>query len=119
MARQKSDRKARSVIRTYLASPYSDPDASVRARRYYYAATALAGLYRDDPGEYHFSPIVHSHPLALLGVDVDWLALDMKMLAISRRLVVLRIDGWDRSIGVATEIAEARLLGIPVKEIDG
>lgn len=105
---------------TYMASPYSDPSWSVRTKRYYYAVAGLAELYRREPTEYHFSPIVHSHPLVEYLPELEavaWLELDMKILPCCRKLVVLKIDGWSESRGVAREIVEADKLGIPIGEL--
>ena len=69
--------------------------------------------------EYHvFSPISHSHPIALEG-DLPkgwdyWQQYDEKILQICDEMLILTIDGWKESNGITGEIKIARELGIPV-----
>ncbi len=100
----------------YLASPYSHPDPAVRATRYQQACWHAVRLMRE--GRLVYSPIVHSHPLGELGLPSDWpfwAEHNRDMLGVSSRLVVLALDGWDESVGVAAEIEIARELGLPVE----
>jgi len=46
------------------------------------------------------------------------MAQDLPILACASRLIVLRLDGWDRSRGVTKEIEFAAERGIPVEFID-
>ena len=70
-----------------------------------------------------FSPIAHSHPIeqyfdgAIEGLDF-WMKQDVAVLRHCSRMVVLRIDGWESSKGVAKEMQLARELGIPVEFMD-
>jgi hypothetical protein len=99
----------------YLASPYSHRHAMVREHRYHDACVALANLLRD--GHSAFSPIVHGHPLAMLGLPTDWSyweAFDRDHISRCDQLAVLTIDGWESSVGVRAEIAIAEELGKPV-----
>lgn len=69
-----------------------------------------------------FSPISHTHGIACHGgLPTDWRfweRYDRAMLAACSRLLVLRLDGWDRSVGVAAEIRIARETGTEVLYID-
>lgn len=99
----------------YLASPYSHPDAFVREERYLLAMKAMCRLL--EQGEYVYAPIVHCHELAKVA-DLPrdagfWRRYNFHMLAKSERIGVLRIDGWDRSVGLAEERDEAARLDIP------
>lgn len=101
----------------YLASPYSHPDDAVVQRRYKMACRAAAVLIQQ--GWTVFSPIAHSHPIAETGIvgrtsDV-WITMDLEILAHCERLLVLTLQGWEDSVGVAQEIAEATRLGIPIE----
>ena len=100
----------------YVASPYSHPDAAVRTARYDAARRHAARLVRE--GRLAYSPIVHSHPLAELGLPGDWsfwAEHNRRMLSACREVVVLALPGWQESRGVAAEVAIASELGLPVR----
>lgn len=104
----------------YLASPYSHPEATVRDARFHSVCCVAARLMKS--GMHVFSPIAHTHPIALAG-DLPrgwdyWEAFDRKMIAACDGVLVLRLDGWDKSKGVTAEIAIAKELGKPVAYID-
>lgn len=105
----------------YLASPYSHPDISVRERRIYWVTQAAAAMARR--GELVYSPLTHSHPIALAG-DLPggwdyWRAHDEWMLERCSVLAVLMLPGWRESVGVQAEIALARKRGIPITMVEG
>jgi hypothetical protein len=103
----------------YLASPYSHRDSAVRQKRFEAACRAAAALLRADIAV--FSPIAHSHPIAEYGVPTTWdfwQRVDRQYLRHCQALVVLRLPGWEASVGVQAEIELARLWGIPVLEVD-
>jgi hypothetical protein len=66
-------------------------------------------------GEVVYSPIVHSHPMAVahnLGLDfATWERQDHAMIRACERMVVLKLDGWRESKGVRAEIEYARSKG--------
>lgn len=100
----------------YLASPYSHPEVAVREQRFRDACRAFATLLAS--GLTVFSPIVHGHPLVDLGLPTDWPfweRFDREHLARCDEVVVLMLDGWRESVGVAAEIRIARELGKPVR----
>lgn len=104
----------------YLASPYSHPDPAVREQRFRAACRMAGELMRQ--GVRVFSPIAHTHPIALegdlpLGWDF-WEQFDREMIAACEAVVVLTLDGWRESKGVTAEIAIAKELGIPVSTCD-
>ena len=105
----------------YLATPYSHPPASVRERRFLEVNRVAAGMMRE--GVHVFSPISHTHPIALAGeLRWDWgywKAYDQAMLRACGKLVVLMQDGWQESLGVQAEIALAAEIGVPVEYMDG
>ena len=90
----------------YLAVPYSDPDPSVRERRFQAANEAAGILMR--AGLYVYSPISHSHPIAIAGgLPLDWdyrEGYDREILSHCGALVVLEIAGWRESTGVTGEL---------------
>lgn len=104
----------------YLAVPYSHPSAAVRQTRFEQANRAAAKLMR--AGLHIFSPISHTHPIALAG-DLPlgweyWSAYDRAILEFCAKLIVLRLPGWEDSKGIAGEIQIANELGIPVEFMD-
>lgn len=102
---------------TYLASPYSHPDPLVREERFRLACKAAAMLMAR--GEIVFCPIAHSHPIEVEMPDCHghefWLRQDQPFLAGASKIVLLKIDGWDASKGVAYELAWAEVNNIPVE----
>ena len=100
----------------YLACPYSHPDPAVREQRFDAVNKAAARLMAD--GRHVFSPISHTHPIALVGelpLGWDyWQEYDRIMLAACSEVIVLILDGWQQSKGVQGEIAIARDMGLPI-----
>jgi hypothetical protein len=103
----------------YLASPYSHPNADTRERRLDAAMDATAFLLKQKLWTY--SPIVHCHQLAVLHnlpTSYDfWKPYNIAMLNSAHTLLVLTIEGWDTSAGVADEIDYAHRLKLPTKFI--
>lgn len=101
----------------YLATPYSHDDPAVREYRFQAANRAASKLMMS--GLHVFSPISHSHPIALAGgLPLGWgywKEFDRKTMSICDKVVVLKLDGWKESIGVTAEIAMADALGIEVQ----
>lgn len=110
------------MVRTlvYLASPYSDPDPDVMRQRF--EAVNLRAAIMMVEGHHVFSPISHTHPIAIAGSLPTgwafWEAYDRAILSCCCRLVVLCQDGWRESEGVKTEIKIATELGLTVEYID-
>lgn len=88
--------------------------------RYIQAARAAAHLTRN--GVFVYSPIAHSHPLAvhggLSGSWDFWQRVARQWVERCDRLVVLKLDGWLESVGVQAEIEHARSLGKPVEYLE-
>ena len=106
----------------YLAVPYSHADRYVRCARWIAANKAAAKLM--TAGQYVFSPISHTHPIAEAsdgtlppGWDF-WEGFDRQYLNVCKKIVVLRIPGWDTSTGVTAEIKIGNEMGIPVEYMD-
>jgi len=100
-------------MRIYLACPYSHTDPNVRQKRFEQANMAAAKLMQE--GHHVFSPISHTHPIALAG-DLPkgwdyWQEYDRMFIEWCEVVYVLAIDGWDDSVGVQAEIAIAEELG--------
>lgn len=103
----------------YLASPYTPTGAETIADRVDAACRYAAKLMQD--GYSVFSPIVHSHYVAdHLGEDLRldhefWMRQDLAIMKAASKLIVLRLEGWERSRGIKREIEAARHVNIPVE----
>jgi len=104
----------------YLASPYSHPHPVIMQTRFEQTCRAIGALI--NQGLMVFSPIVHCHPVAdfcKLPTDFDfWESYNYHFLERSEKMIVLKISGWDSSIGVRGEAAKALELGIPVEYME-
>ena len=104
----------------YLASPYSHPDKDVVEKRFAQVMKITAHLTRF--GYIVFSPILHSHPLAVhhrLNGDWDfWKRIDTAFIKASGLLLVAKLDGWEESKGVTAEIEIAEKYGIPIEFLE-
>lgn len=100
----------------YLASPYSHPEAIGREARFHEACAATARLLKH--GTAVFSPVVFGHPLVAHGLPTDWSFWEpfaREHIARCDELLVLMLDGWQDSVGVAAEIEIAGEFGKPVR----
>lgn len=98
---------------TYLASPYSSPVPSIMQARYEEARRATAFLLKEQTWTY--SPVVHCHDLAsVYSLPKDfkfWQHYNHVMLYRATDMLILALDSWEKSIGVAGEIQFARECG--------
>ncbi len=102
----------------YLACPFRHADPKVQRKRCAAAHYVAAQLSQKN---YHvFSPLTHNEILIDLVPDLPgehWMQFDLTILAICKRLFVLKLDGWEASKGVQREIVFARSRGMPIEEI--
>jgi hypothetical protein len=101
---------------TYLASPYSNSDPQVREDRFRAACIAVGYfMYR---GEHVFSPIAHSHSVALhCELPTEWYfwqQYDRFMIDMCSSVRVLMLPNWEDSVGIKAELEMAVELGKPV-----
>lgn len=106
----------------YLASPYTHEDHEVMSFRY---EAALAHIHESLTTLTHatlYSPVVHYHPVAEryeLPRDYEfWKHRNTDLICVAKELWVLRLEGWDKSKGIAGEVAYAESIHVPVKYID-
>ena len=101
----------------YLCVPYTHDNPGIREIRAIQADMAAAKLI--EQGHIVFSPISHSHRIAHhLSNHNDgsfWIEQDMPFLKMADELMVVKLDGWDRSKGIEMEIKIAEGLGKPVR----
>lgn len=106
----------------YLACPYSDPNPIVRDGRFEAANKVAASLMKE--GRFIFSPISHTHPIALYGLPKGWdywQRYDLVFIQQCEKVIVLMLPGWKESIGVQREIEIAKRLEKPIEymEVEG
>lgn len=100
----------------YLATPYTKYPGGVDAA-FKDAARLAARLILN--GYVVFSPIVHTHPIAVYG-EIDhldhelWMKLDRHMMNACDALVVAMMPGLEESVGVQIEIDYFYAAGKPV-----
>ncbi|WP_291854826.1 DUF1937 family protein [Bradyrhizobium sp.] len=91
----------------YLATPYSRYPGGIE-RAFADAARLAAKMIL--AGVKVYSPIAHTHPLAVHG-GLDpldhalWLPFDEAMMNAARVLIVAHMEGWQESAGIAYEVA--------------
>lgn len=106
---------------TYIAIPYMNPNPDVVEWRYN-IVTEFTGKLMKEGVIAVFSPITHSHPIHLVSKLPKnweyWKRHDEEFLSVSKKLIVLTVDGWKESIGVQAEIEIAKEMGIPIEYID-
>lgn len=101
----------------YLATPYTNyPLGHIEAAKM--ASRRAAELM--TAGVPVFSPIAHSHPIAVEGlrdkqVDHDfWMRADAPMMEAASGMIVVQCVGWNDSRGIAEEIKRFTAAGKPV-----
>lgn len=103
----------------YLASPYSSPDKALQEYRFVAVAIAAGWVMNNYPDLKFFSPITHTHPIAmhckLPGHWEFWATYDQCMLSRCDEFWVLAIPGFKESTGVNAERKIAAELGLPIK----
>jgi len=109
-------RTSKEPILYYLASPYSDPDPQVKEYRYLRVMECTARLI--DQNIMTFSPILYSHEMSkLYKLPTDaawWWDFNRTMLDKCGHLIILKTQGYDKSVGVAQEKEHALKMNYPV-----
>lgn len=104
----------------YLGSPYTRYAGGRRAAFLRASEVAADLMCR---GVVVFSPIAHSHPIAVHGaldeIDLDfWLEQDQPLIDAAAGMIVAMMPGWRDSKGTAYEIAEFKKAGKPYYFLD-
>ena len=104
----------------YIAIPYTSVDKKVRKFRIEVSDYFYVKLMAD--GHIVYAPISHNGRVAekyeLPKEWKFWRRIDSEFLKVSKKLWVVRLDGWQTSIGVQTEIRMAKRLKIPIEYLD-
>jgi hypothetical protein len=99
----------------YLANPYSHKDHEVKLQRAYDSTEAAVRLLNADI--HVFAPIPYNYHWEKFFIPGDWIfweQFDKNFLDRCDGLIVLMLDGWDKSIGVTAEIKYAKKLKMPI-----
>ena len=104
----------------YIASPYSSHDADLVELNYKLVTAFVSD--RVSKGHVALSPITYGHTL-LSWVDMPgdwefWKNFCISLLDKCDKMIVLKMDGWDKSLGVAAEIEHCEKHGIPVEYVE-
>lgn len=107
----------------YLACPYTHVDPAIRESRFQVATAVAADLIRS--GRIVYSPITMTHPIDVvlaghgntLGSDY-WVAFDEAFMAMCSEMIVIKLDGWEHSSGIARETEYFRAHQRPIRYID-
>lgn len=100
----------------YLGSPYSKYPTGLYDA-FFQACRARGLLVR--AGILCFCPVVHSHNVAeICGMDprshAIWMPSERPIMEAAMGLIVLKLEGWDESVGLAEEIDFFREKNLPV-----
>lgn len=104
----------------YLATPYSKYPPGIEQA--FVDAAKLAALLLPS-GLKVYSPIAHTHPLAIHG-KIDpldhaiWMPFDEAMMTAADVLLVAHMHGWQESYGIAHEIRFFENAGKPIFDLD-
>jgi hypothetical protein len=103
----------------YLAGPYTDKSKSVMEGRFESLNKVAAALMRE--GHIVCSPISMNHPIAKYGLPMTWdfwEKYDIFFLKVASAIYVVKLKGWEDSVGIKGELKIARNWGIPVTYLD-
>lgn len=105
---------------SYLASPFSHKDKWVMKLRW--AIITAIGAKLISQKHHIFGPITESHSYAEFGVGESgwqfWGEHDRLMISKCDEVLVVKMKGWEDSVGVNAEIQYAIDKGIPLKFIE-
>ena len=104
----------------YIATPYSKYPDGLEAAFQEAAKVAAFFVLQGIP---IYSPIAHTHPVALYG-EIDPLAhaillpADYPMMKAAGGLIVAQMDSWEISYGIAQEIKTFKQLDRPIEYLE-
>jgi hypothetical protein len=103
----------------YLASPYSHTDPAIQEKRFVDACRYAGQIM--NCGVHVFSTIAHTHPIACVcSLPKEWeywRVYDSIILRFCTGMIILCIDGWEKSVGISEEIRLAEQFRLPVYKL--
>ena len=103
----------------YLACPYHHDNPFIKQERFIQSCIVAAKLI--DQGRIIFSPISHSHPISQFTKENNhdlWLWQDTPFLRVADKLLILKLDGWNESKGIAEELTYFMATGKPIEWLE-
>lgn len=97
----------------YLASPYSDEEPFVMNARWKSVRKYASNLI--ELGYLVFSPVVYQLHYGLPKDFSFWKSMDFKMIEAADEVWILKLKGWNKSVGVVAEMNYAVKLGKPIR----
>lgn len=93
----------------FLACPYSHPDAQIVELRFVACNRVAAQIV--ESGHAVFSQVTMSHPINQVlqhtekaNIGKMWAPVDAIFLDVMEELIILDLEGWDKSAGIQREI---------------
>jgi hypothetical protein len=104
----------------YLGTPYTKYPGGIEAA-FILAAKQAALLLQ--AGVKVFSPITHTHPIAIHGnidpLDLNiWLPADAKFMDLAQGIILLRAETWEKSYGMKHEFNVFKAVNKPIVWMD-
>lgn len=105
----------------YLASPFTNADPRIQESNRIWVSRKAGELI--EKGIYVISPIAHNLAViketGAMGTGWDkWREHDLAILRKCDKVLVLKLPGWEQSVGVTDEVKIAKELNIPVEYIE-
>lgn len=100
----------------YVACAFGENDPTIRELRIDLASCFCAEKMRE--GIVVFCPLIHNYYILKHGLPVGWdywERFNSKLLKRADKLFVLKLKGWEKSVGIQAEIALARKYSIPIE----
>ncbi len=113
-----TDLKKHSLV--YVATPYSKYPGGLTVA---FEEAARITAYLLQHGVKAFSPIAHTHPIAIYG-DINpldhsfWLPVDLPIINKSDALLIVQMTGWKESKGIAWEVRRFKKAKKPIYYFD-
>lgn len=104
----------------YLAIPYSDKDKNVMDFRAAVSDYIFAKL--SNEGRIVYAPISSCHDIAkkygLPKTFEFWEKVCLEFVGLAYKLIVIKLPGWQSSVGLTAELKLAQKLGIEIEYLD-
>lgn len=116
---KKHQQDIQNPTKIYLASPYTYENELIRDRRF--VIVSFLAAYFTETGYCVYSPIINGHTMVQyidLPYEYDfWAARDKQFIRWCEEFWMVKLDGWEDSVGMPRELTEARLLHKRLKSV--